>query len=271
MNFINIISFNILAPIFASPIFYTGVNSELLDIEARRRIIISFLNSMKDITDIFCLQEVVESEFEHLTNCLKDSFIGYIHYNEPDYWRDWILQPLKYENHGTAIFMKKSVFDYVSFSYFSLTTGNNSTKAFGIHKKTNKLVRVYSVHLDTEKKQQELELEKLLENIVTDSEIIDLIVGDLNCDIIHNVNNILNKNKFKDVFKELNLSSKNELSTIPRHTKCIDHILFYNCTVYDGYIFDLGIMKKDNEASRLSESLKMLGSDHFPIQGTIIL
>lgn len=245
MSFLNIISFNI------------SKKSSQNAIEERKKILVCFVNSMKNNTDVFCFQFIDKIEYNYLKDIL-DNFNGFSNCYDNEYNNT----NLNIVNNSVVIFVKKESFNNMFFTINSLSNNNNCVKTLLLHKKTGKLIRIYSICLDEIPNIKELQLNNLLKEITFDEDIIDLIMGSFNTDF-----NELDYN-FKDVHKELNLSG----STTSKYYACLDHILYRNTSPCDGYIFDFGIMDYcDDENKRIHESLKLLGSINFPIQATINL
>ena len=64
---LSIVTFNVLAPLWADPVWYPEtMDPALLDREYRRERLAAFLKSQASDTDVFCLQEVAAGEFGYL-------------------------------------------------------------------------------------------------------------------------------------------------------------------------------------------------------------
>lgn len=269
---INIISFNILAPIFTDSKWYPGINLSLLDTQSRIKSILEYINENKNFTDVFCFQETTESVFPYLLAELESDFSGFFAVNDKNYWENWIIKPMEYQKHGPSIFIKKSKFKNINFTDIKSKTGNNV--AMAICKLDNQQIRFSSVHLDYGQEfNRIIELTNIMEGLnknYSDNQI-DFIIGDLNTDLIGQVKNIFETNYFFDLLKELNIKG----STIPIIYGHIDHILYRSSTKkiipVHGKIndFEINLIDYDNSKKKVEESLKYLGSDHFPIVGQI--
>jgi hypothetical protein len=94
---LRVVSFNVLAPIWAAPIWYPPeLDPALLAREYRRQRIKAFLVSEAERTDVFCLQEVNEPEFAYFSAALS-AFDGALAYNDPDFWSNWLVPEIPWE------------------------------------------------------------------------------------------------------------------------------------------------------------------------------
>jgi hypothetical protein len=65
---LSVVAFNVLAPVWASPVWYpAAMDASLLETEFRRERITRFLRERRDAADVFCLQEVVDGESNRVT------------------------------------------------------------------------------------------------------------------------------------------------------------------------------------------------------------
>ena len=111
---INVITFNILAPCWASPSYYPATTLSYLDRGYRRGQIINFLLSQPQ-ADVITLQEVTQIEFGFISNKLKN-YTGFMSFHAPTYWSNWITEDPPWEPNGNAIFLKKSRFKNILIS-----------------------------------------------------------------------------------------------------------------------------------------------------------
>jgi hypothetical protein len=89
---ISVVAFNVLAPLWAAPNWYPGeMDMSLLDTEFRRERIIRFLTNQASTTDVFCLQEVQQSELPYFLAALGPVFRGFMAHNDPDWWSNWLV------------------------------------------------------------------------------------------------------------------------------------------------------------------------------------
>lgn len=259
----NIISFNILAPIYTHEIFYPNINPELLKTNNRLKLILKFIKNNKNQVDLFCFQETTESIYPYLVSELGSDFTGFIAYNEPSYWSNWIIPPIKYEKNGPSIFLNKSRFNNIKFSDIKLKTGNHT--ALASCQFNSKKFNILSVHLDFDGlSTRESELFEII-SLLNNTNNHDLIIGDLNNNIIGNFQIILDKNNFQDLLKNLNIIGQ----TIPKFNHNIDHILYRSPDIKPafGKIIDFDISEIPDPNKRMEKALQTLGSDHYPIFG----
>ena len=81
------VTFNVLAPVWAAPDWYPPeMDMSLLDAGYRRARITSFLAARAADTDVFCLQEVQESELPAFLAALGSGFAGAMAHNDRDWW-----------------------------------------------------------------------------------------------------------------------------------------------------------------------------------------
>ena len=285
-----IITFNLLAPIYAQPIWYPiDLNAELLKTENRIPILINYINTLKNDADIFCFQEVQESIFAILEKQL-DGFVGYNNYHDPKYWANWIIPPVEYTPNGNAVFVRKSILTGVSFKDIPLSdTGNHCIMTSFIHKDTNKRIKIYCVHFDADLQQnREIELESLLNRINSGNkndsgnnivdifdivDIVDIVVGDYNFDMNNKLKLVLDKNKFIDI---IDYKLNNNI-TIPfqniyyksHNYTVIDHILSKNIRYSNGEVLGYSIIDIENKLHRIEQTLSFNGSDHFAVYANI--
>lgn len=180
---LKVVSFNILAPPWASPSCYPDSTAPFLPRERRRAQILNVLSGLKDSTDIFCLQEITPIEYGYILEAL-DGFIGTQVNHSPGYWTQYVTIDPPWEPNGNAILMKKSVFKEVAFSDIALSSeGNHSVFAEAVHQGSDRRVRLFCVHLDSDHaSNRKAEIGAAIGFLGAAGDSIDLIVGDLNSD-----------------------------------------------------------------------------------------
>jgi mRNA deadenylase 3'-5' endonuclease subunit Ccr4 len=258
-----ILSFNILAPIFASDEWFPDeINKKYLNDNRRLRKIIKFIVSKKDDTHIMCFQEVTCREFNALKEVLSHDFEGCIAFHDKEYWKDSIVKPFQYRPHGNAIFIKSG--KSIKFIDLSLKTGNHCIGATFEYE--NKIIRVFSLHLDSDyESNRVIELSTLLKFIKNSKGSVDIIEGDINSEVKNNkICKLFKDNNFKDTIKG-STHPWDPILNDPSFAASIDHILVRGIKCNKGKIYNFGIMKYENEIDRINLTLKLLGSDHFPI------
>lgn len=272
---IYVLSFNVLAPCWASPDYYPPGAASYLARELRRKHIIDFLNSVADKADIITLQETTQIEFGFFKQALQDRFYGFQAYHDPQYWSNWITKNPPWEPNGVAIFVKKTTFTNVNFLDLPLTTdGNHSAYFEGIQKSTGLKVRAASVHLDNEKGlNRHRELSTIFQFMIPEVLTRDIVAGDFNYATRKGfLKRDIDKYNFKDTLQYLN----REEWTTPFYENgdvnsgILDHIVVRNTLPTDGQVFNFNLWKLyPNESERIIANLQISGSDHFPIFSVI--
>ncbi len=269
---IDVISFNVLAPCWASPTHYTPAVAPYLDRVSRRQHIIDFLNSVADKADIIALQETTQVEFNYFKQALAAKFFAFQVYHDSQYWSSWITPDVPWEPNGVAIFIKKSSFTNVSFRDLALTQDGNHAAYFeGIQQRTGMTVRAASVHLDNDSAaNRPRELKSLMGVMKLDTTSRDIIAGDFNYDTQSGaLKNILLKNRFSDALFALHHDEPTHPFDVDggRNSEILDHVVIRNLIPLAGHVFNFNLWKRypHDENSRVIENLKISGSDHFPI------
>jgi endonuclease/exonuclease/phosphatase family metal-dependent hydrolase len=272
---IHIISFNVLAPCWASADYYPPEATPYLDRVKRRAHIIHFLKSRADETDIIALQETTDVEFQHLKQNLPE-FYAFQTYHAPHYWADWGTPNIPYEPNGVAIFVKKSSFTHVQFQDIALSDdGNHSAYFEGQQRVTGINVRAASIHLDSEtESNRNHEFNALLRNFPAKLEAVDIIAGDFNCDTQEgSIKEYLAKNHFIDILKQLTQDEWTHpfYENGSRNDGILDHIVARNAGANQGKVINFNLWKQypTDETNRIIANLKTVGSDHFPLFAVI--
>jgi endonuclease/exonuclease/phosphatase family metal-dependent hydrolase len=276
---IKVVTFNVLGPIWADPALYPP--GAPLDREYRRARIISALNNLKKDADNIALQEVVESEFPYYLAGLGNDWVGLGAYHDPNYWSNWLIPSIPWEPNGVAIFVNRKTFKSIGFSDNALSdSGNHAALFIGVHKSTNKQVRAFSVHLDSDHAyNRNKELAAALGILAPKDGVIDVIAGDINFETdTGNLRDDLNKALFVDILHQLGT----EDLTSPYATSyykadnwgIIDHVIIRNGSPKEGYVVNYGLYEKypivpsGSDDPRIIENFQIDGSDHFPVVGS---
>jgi endonuclease/exonuclease/phosphatase family metal-dependent hydrolase len=263
------VSFNVLAPCWASPQYYHETAEPLLEREARRERIIHFLKSQAATTDVFALQETTELEMWYFKRALKDQFEGFGAYHYPYFWSSSVTKDLPWEPNGVAIFVKKAIFTNIRFQDIQLHSDGNHAAIVQARLKSNaRKVRIASIHLDDESADTRAnELQGLLTFLHPKMNHIDIIAGDFNDETKNgHLKDIVTQADFVDILGALH----QEKHTSPYAWGTIDHVLVRNGTPWEGKVFNANLWQlyPDDERWRLDANLLMCGSDHFPIAGS---
>lgn len=274
---ISVISFNVLAPCWASPKYYPSAALPFLDKKLRRPLIIDLLKKMGDKADIIALQETTQTEFYYFKKALQKNYYAFQANHAPHYWSSWNSSTIPVEPNGVALFIKRTSFSHVYFKNLALTQdGNHSAYFEGVQKSTGKVVRAASIHLDSElSSNREKELNALL-SVMRSRASNDFIIGDFNFGTQSGtLHQYLSQNNFKDVLHTLH----KEEWTHPFNEKgdvnagILDHIVVRNAKAIDGRVLNFGLWKlyPKDENQRIISNLQKTGSDHFPLYGVLKL
>jgi endonuclease/exonuclease/phosphatase family metal-dependent hydrolase len=275
---IDVVSYNVLGPLWASPEWYPEVDDvSLLDAEARRARITEYLRSVRTGAEIVCLQEVTASELPHLQDALGGGFVGMMSVNDPDFWSDWLRPPLLWEPNGTAIFARTDAFDDIVVEDRALGTGNHAVGLAATHIESGAPVRAWSAHLDSDRaNNRATELDSVLAAMPPSEDAVDVICGDLNEDaVIGTVGGIVRRAGFASVLASIG----NREATHPwsegyyKSTRwaILDHVLVRGATPLAGDTVDAGVAGIEDESERIEEFLRRMGSDHYPVVATVAL
>lgn len=279
---LKVVSFNILAPPWASTTHYPDQCVHELPRELRRDRIIGVINGLKSGTDVFCLQEVTPIEYDKIAMALKE-FTGFHVNHDPGYWSHYITDHPPWEPNGNAVFVREDLFEEVAFSDIPLSDGGNHSVYFeGIHSASGRQIRLFCVHLDSdEASNRKTEIGAVIDFLGASGDSVDLIAGDMNS-IPFNGNYAvkLQENGYFDLHEVLGSEGKtyplvNE-PTHHEHSGRIDHILLRNANPlsaeilhYDLFIDFPVVPEHSYEAARIRAALQITGSDHLPIWGII--
>lgn len=273
---IYVVSFNILAPCWASPSYYPAPVASHLDRIKRRAHILKFLNSMIAQTDIFMLQETTQPEFTYFKHALQDYFYAFPAYHESQYWSDWRTADTPFEPNGVAIFVKRSSFSHINFQDLALSQdGNHSAYFEGIQQNSGIKVRAVSVHFDSEQSSnRNHELKALLKLMPNRVNTVDIIAGDFNFDTERGtIKRYLDRNNFVDVLKQLNKAEWTHpfYANGNKNDGILDHIVTRHSIPIDGQVVHSNLWKQypSDETQRIIANLDITGSDHFPIWGVV--
>lgn len=278
-NSIRVMSFNILAPCWASSVYYPESTAPLLNRLIRRQTIIDLLKNNQSTVDVFALQEVSQIEFNYIKEALSLTHIGFQANHSPAYWLNWITSDIPWELNGNAIFVKRDRFSTVSFEDFPASgSGNHAALFTGTIKNADgRTVRIASVHLDSDHAyNRKNEMSAVLTKWLPLNNSTDIIAGDFNTET--DATNIQSDLKKAGYFDLLEILGKAE-QTHPWTSKyygadnwgIIDHIVSRGSTPVDGSVmnFNLFNLYPNDEEMRINRNLQLSGSDHFPITGTM--
>ncbi len=271
-----VVSFNVLAPIWASPIWYPEeLDTSLLDATYRRGRITAFLAGRAATTDLFCLQEVQESELPAFLAALGPGFAGFMARNDRDWWSNWVDPEIGWAPNGTAMIVRRNSFSRVAFRDLALSADGNHAALFdGVHRATGRRVRAASIHLDSDlESNRGREVRSLIEQLPVAAATTDVVCGDVNEDAVTGTaGGVLKRADFVDVLaavgnREPTHPWSSTYNGAPRWA-IIDHLLVRNARPLAGDVFDFGVWSIADEVARIEANLRNTGSDHFPIGGS---
>ena len=279
MSTIRTVTFNILAPPWADPRSYPQESHDYLDRVYRRKKIVELLQKLSPSVDCFALQETTPTEFQYLTQALPQ-FIGFQSNHHPSSWSEYITENPPWESNGTALLLSKKTFKEVKFWDLENTKdANRSAYAEAVHIKSNKRVGMVSVHLDSDNSgKRGREMNGLL-NFLNDrpNEVV-VMGGDFNfATETGNLRGLLERNGFQRIGKDDPTHPYDNTYYMSQNYQVIDHVLVKGALPGEGGVIDndlwnlypKGTLSAMN--NRITANLRLVGSDHFPVWGTISL
>lgn len=279
---LNVVSFNILAPPWAKPSSYPASSAPYLNREVRRAAIINTLNQLKGNADVMCLEETTPVEIGYIAAVMKDFTVLQANH-DPEYWSQYITENPPWEPNGVAVFVKKGSFKNIAMSDQPLSeSGNHGALMTAKHKATNKDVRVLCTHFDSDTGgNRKKEMDAALALMGPSSSSVDIIAGDFNSTPEQgNYQILFNAAGFTDVLAAI---GNNEYTT-PYTTQYsssnnfgkIDHVTARNATPLSGDVIDNNLFTlypnvpgTPYEDARITENMRLTGSDHFPVWGSV--
>ena len=272
---IDVVSFNVLGPIWADASWYPEIDDhDLLSIEHRRPLLTAYLDSITPHTEIVCLQEVTDSEYQRLADALGDGYVGMMASNDEDYWSNWLIPPLEWEPNGTALFVRSNAFSDRELVEVDLGTGNRAVEFRGTSIDGHP-VAAWSVHLDSDSNRNRLvELDAVLAR--SGAAGAEIMCGDFNEDTrVGSAAGRVKRAGFVDVLDALDrVGSTHPWSETYNHSRrwaVLDHVVVRGATPIDGRIEDAGVGLIADEATRIEEFLRRMGSDHYAIAAAVAL
>ena len=274
---LSVVAFNVLAPVWASPVWYPEeLDPALLDAATRRETIGAFLASRASATDIFCLQEVQDSEFPAFLAALGDGWTGAMGFNDPDWWSNWVVPEIPWAPNGTAVIVRRSAFSSIRISDIALSgDGNHGALFEGVHRDSGRPVRAASVHLDSDvQANRNRESRSLMGQMPARAGTTDVVCGDINEDAVNGAaSGVFQRAGFTDALAAVG----NREPTHPflesyngsPHWGIIDHILVREARPLSGDVFDFGVWSIEDEVERIEANLVNTGSDHFPVGAVV--
>jgi endonuclease/exonuclease/phosphatase family metal-dependent hydrolase len=269
------VTFNVLAPVWAAPDWYPPeMDMSLLDADYRRARITSFLAARAPDTDVVCLQEVQESELPAFLAALGSGFAGAMAHNDRDWWSNWVVPEIPWAPNGTAIIVRRQAFSNLAFRDVPLSgDGNHAELVEGIHKQTGRPFRAASIHLDSDvEANRGREARALMAELPAAAGTTDVVCGDFNEDAVTGtVGGVVKRAGFVDVLEAVG----NREPTHPWSSSyngatrwaIIDHLTVRGARPLSGDVLDFGGLAIADELTRIESNLRTTGSDHYPVAG----
>lgn len=269
------VTFNVLAPVWAAPDWYPPeMDMSLLDAGYRRARITAFLASRAADTDVFCLQEVQESELPAFLAALGSGFTGAMAHNDRDWWSNWVVPSIPWAPNGTAIAVRRQAFSNLAFRDIPLSgDGNHAELVEGIHRATGRRFRAASIHLDSDvEANRGREANALMAALPPAAGTTDVVCGDFNEDAVTGkAGGIVRRAGFVDVLDAVG----NREPTHPWSSSyngatrwaIIDHLTVRGARPQSGDVLDFGGLSITDELTRIESNFRTTGSDHYPVAG----
>lgn len=294
---IKVLTFNVLAPCWASPQYYPASSLSKLEKTYRRARIISFLNqAVASGVAVIALQEVQIDEYPYYYNALKTLFEGFMSFHDDQYWTSWITADPPFARNGNALFLRRDLFTNWQFFDKPLTDdGNHCVYATAQDKLLGRNFRIASIHLDSDNSnRRNNELTALFALLPAQSNAVDIVAGDFNAALSSgNLSNLIKQNAFFNALDVANIAEQTHPFTTSynRNTNWgpIDHIAFRNANIrgrvsasndgmpaIDNGVVDFNVWKTypsgaTYEAERINKNFDNCGSDHFPVVSTLFI
>lgn len=265
-----------LAPIWAAPEWYPAeMDPSVLDTTSRRAAVASYLASVAQTTDVFCLQEVQDSEFRHFLAALGPGWDGLMAENDRDWWANWVVPELGWAPNGTAVLVKRATFSRAAFADFPLGDGNHAAIVEGGLRASGRAARVASIHLDSDSNaRRRTESRSLMERLPGQPGALDVVCGDVNEDTVTgSASHVFESNGFVDVLASVgNREPTHPFSSsynASARWAIIDHVLVRGAEPLAGDVVDFGVWSIADEVERIEENMRRSGSDHFPVTAAV--
>jgi len=294
---VKVISFNVLAPCWASPQYYPASSVSKLPKGYRRGRIINFLKqAVSSGASIIALQEVQLEEYPYFYDELKSLFAGSLSLHDDNYWSSWITSDPPFGRNGNALFLRKDIFTNLQFTDKPLTNdGNHCVYATAQDILTKHNFRIASIHLDADNSnKRNNELNAIFSAMPPLVNTVDIVAGDFNAALSSgNLSNLMRQHSFYNALDVAGIPEQTHPFTTSynRNTNWgpIDHIAYRNAAIggkiavsndgmpaIDNGVMDFNVWKlypsgATYEAERINKNFDNCGSDHFPVTSTLFI
>lgn len=285
---IRITAFNVLAPSWAAPSSYAPEITPLLrPWQTRLNKTMNYVvNNMLD-ADFLTFQETEVTINSYISERLgmKYEYISVFH--DDSYWGSYIRVDPPFARNGVSIAVNKEKYDQCVYTDLALETGNHCIIATCRNKLLNRWIRVASVHFDSDTGGNRGKESKNLVKYLDGEHNLTIISGDFNADTDQGViKQRVTDAGFEDVFKTLGNNNRTHPFSKSYYGNDIygklDHIVVRgqsytptNCKVHDNDLFVLfpntQQLAEPNETPRVFANMQLVGSDHFPIEATLLV
>jgi endonuclease/exonuclease/phosphatase family metal-dependent hydrolase len=274
---LEVVSFNVLAPVWAAPVWYPdGLDPALLETRFRRERIAVFLASTAPTTDVYCLQEVQESELPHFLAALGGGFDGFMAHNDRDWWSNWLVPEIPWAPNGTAVIVKRRSLVRGAFRDAPISgDGNHAAFYDGVERGSGRRVRIASVHLDSDSEANRVrEARSVVASLPPTAGAADIVCGDLNEDAVNgSAAHVFESAGFADALAAVgNREPTHPWSSSYNNADrwaVIDHVVVRGAKPESGDVLDLGVWSIRDELDRIEANFRNTGSDHFPLRATL--
>lgn len=284
MSSISIISFNILASVYASPDYYPDECAPYLDTSNRSIVINKFLFNCN--YDIIGLQEVTQTEYAILMATLDNKYTSCFFPHDETYCNEW-MDPENTQPNGNAIFLANAMFKDTIWSDIRLASGNHVVSCL-TNTISNIKLRITNIHLDGDDMEcRRKEYLELLDQLSFDPDMIDIVLGDFNDGLIlidiakqypirASATGRNDGYHFKDAINSVLTYS---MAGAAKTKQPIDHITYrygkdltVTASVLDKNMWiDYPVLNEHDPlcGPRCCMCLELYGSDHIPVAATL--
>jgi endonuclease/exonuclease/phosphatase family metal-dependent hydrolase len=271
---LEVVSFNVLAPVWAAPVWYpSDMDTALLETQFRRERISAFLAATASATDVYCLQEVQDSELPHFLAALGPGFEGFMAENDRDWWSNWVVPEIPWAPNGTAVIVKRRSFASGTFRDVPISgDGNHAMLYSSIAQASGRRVRIASIHLDSDFESNRVrEARSVIGYLPSRNDTTDIICGDVNEDAVTgSVAHVFEEASFADALaaignREPTHPWSSSYNAAPKWG-IIDHVVVRGARPQSGDVLDFGVWSIADEVARIEANFRNTGSDHFPIR-----